>query len=107
MATSTLHLAPQPPVDHGTPTPPNGSGLTAVGLDRGWTSSPWLLRGSLIALLAGTGALYLWGLSANGYANSLYSAAVQAGSESWKACSTARWTRRTPSPWTSLPPRSG
>ena len=29
--------------------------------------------------------LYLWNLSASGYANSFYSAAVQAGSESWKA----------------------
>jgi 4-amino-4-deoxy-L-arabinose transferase-like glycosyltransferase len=29
--------------------------------------------------------LYLWGLGASGWANSFYSAAVQAGSESWKA----------------------
>ena len=29
--------------------------------------------------------LYLWGLSASGYANSFYSAAAQAGSQSWKA----------------------
>lgn len=29
--------------------------------------------------------LYLYGLSASGYANSFYSAAVQAGSQSWKA----------------------
>ena len=29
--------------------------------------------------------LYLWSLSASGYANSFYSAAVQAGSQSWKA----------------------
>jgi 4-amino-4-deoxy-L-arabinose transferase-like glycosyltransferase len=28
---------------------------------------------------------YLWGLSASGYANSFYSAAAQAGSQSWKA----------------------
>jgi 4-amino-4-deoxy-L-arabinose transferase-like glycosyltransferase len=44
-----------------------------------------VLRGSLLALLAATAVLYIWGLSANGYANSFYSAAVQAGSESWKA----------------------
>nr|SBO92018.1 4-amino-4-deoxy-L-arabinose transferase and related glycosyltransferases of PMT family [Nonomuraea gerenzanensis] len=36
-------------------------------------------------LLAGTAVLYLWGLGASGWANSFYSAAVQAGSQSWKA----------------------
>ncbi len=36
-------------------------------------------------LLAGTAVLYLWGLSASGWANSFYSAAAQAGSQSWKA----------------------
>ena len=30
-------------------------------------------------------ALYTWNLAASGYANSFYSAAVQAGAESWKA----------------------
>lgn len=47
--------------------------------------SLWLQRGSLIALLIGTAVLYLLGLSASGYANSFYSAAAQAGSESWRA----------------------
>ncbi|MET1004525.1 MAG: glycosyltransferase family 39 protein, partial [Propionibacteriaceae bacterium] len=50
-----------------------------------WTSRPAIRRGSFIALLVGTAVLYLWGLSASGYANSFYSAAVQAGSQSWKA----------------------
>src|SRR2546425_10534529 len=36
-------------------------------------------------LLLATGLLYLYNLSASGYANSFYSAAVQAGSKSWKA----------------------
>ncbi len=36
-------------------------------------------------LLAGTAALYLIGLGRSGYANSFYSAAAQAGSQSWKA----------------------
>ena len=40
---------------------------------------------SLIVLLAATALLYLWDLGASGYANSFYSAAAQAGSESWKA----------------------
>ena len=43
------------------------------------------VRPSLLALLAATGVLYLWGLGASGWANAFYSAAVQAGSVSWKA----------------------
>jgi 4-amino-4-deoxy-L-arabinose transferase-like glycosyltransferase len=39
----------------------------------------------LAALLFLTAALYLWGLSHNGYANSYYAAAVQAGTHSWNA----------------------
>jgi 4-amino-4-deoxy-L-arabinose transferase-like glycosyltransferase len=37
------------------------------------------------ALLVLTGVLYIWGLGASGWGNAFYSAAVQAGSESWKA----------------------
>lgn len=40
---------------------------------------------ALAALLIGTALAYLWNLSANGWANSFYAAAVQAGSVSWKA----------------------
>lgn len=43
------------------------------------------LRPGFAVLLVATAALYLWNLSSSGYANSFYSAAVQAGSESWKA----------------------
>ncbi len=39
----------------------------------------------MLALLAATALLYLWGLGASGWANSFYSAAAQAGSASWKA----------------------
>lgn len=42
-------------------------------------------RPALVALLAGTALLYLWNLSASGYANEFYAAAVQAGTQSWKA----------------------
>jgi len=42
-------------------------------------------RPALAVLLLVTAALYLWDLSSSGWANSFYSAAVQAGSESWKA----------------------
>ena len=47
--------------------------------------SPALQRGSLIAILVATAALYLWNLGASGYANSFYSAAAQAGSQDWKS----------------------
>ncbi|MFJ6410835.1 ArnT family glycosyltransferase [Streptomyces hydrogenans] len=46
--------------------------------------APWV-RPAFLGLLVVTTALYLWNLSASGYANSFYSAAVQAGGESWKA----------------------
>ncbi|MEV0602266.1 glycosyltransferase family 39 protein [Streptomyces sp. NPDC050315] len=46
---------------------------------------PRWARPGLLLLLAVTAALYLWDLGASGYANQFYSAAVQAGSESWKA----------------------
>ena len=42
-------------------------------------------RPALAALLGLTAFLYLWDLGASGWANSYYSAAAQAGSESWKA----------------------
>ncbi|MEW1931533.1 glycosyltransferase family 39 protein [Rhodococcus sp. NPDC079359] len=48
------------------------------------TSPRWELVG-LVALLFGTGIAYIWGLGASGWANSFYSAAIQAGSVSWKA----------------------
>jgi len=43
------------------------------------------VRPALVALLALTAVAYLWDLSASGYANSFYAAAVQAGTKSWKA----------------------
>jgi 4-amino-4-deoxy-L-arabinose transferase-like glycosyltransferase len=52
---------------------------------RGREADPAWVRPSLLALLAATALLYLWGLGASGYANSFYSAAVQAGTRSWKA----------------------
>jgi len=52
---------------------------------RGHPDDPAWARPALLALLAGTAVLYLWGLSASEWANSYYSAAAQAGSQSWKA----------------------
>jgi len=49
------------------------------------TEDPRWVRPAVAALLVATGFLYLWGLGASGWANSFYSAAVQAGSVSWKA----------------------
>jgi 4-amino-4-deoxy-L-arabinose transferase-like glycosyltransferase len=54
-------------------------------LVRGRPADPRWVRPALLALLLGTGILYVWDLGASGWANSFYSAAVQAGSQSWKA----------------------
>src|SRR6202453_4880587 len=56
-----------------------------AGGRRGRRSSPGWVRPALIALLLGTAIAYIWDLSASGYANSFYAAAVQAGTKSWKA----------------------
>ncbi|TFI30626.1 glycosyltransferase family 39 protein [Streptomyces sp. 4R-3d] len=46
--------------------------------------APWV-RPAFLALLLAALVLNLWSLGDSGYANSFYSAAVQAGGESWKA----------------------
>jgi 4-amino-4-deoxy-L-arabinose transferase-like glycosyltransferase len=51
----------------------------------GPAGAPTWVRPAVVALLAATAVLYLWNLSESGYANSFYSAAVQAGTRSWKA----------------------
>jgi 4-amino-4-deoxy-L-arabinose transferase-like glycosyltransferase len=68
----------------GRPTPPDDRRR----LERIWRSpadQPRWARPALLGLLALTAVLYLWDLSASGYANSFYAAAVQAGTKSWKA----------------------
>ncbi|MFE9737769.1 ArnT family glycosyltransferase [Streptomyces sp. NPDC006477] len=65
------------------PAAPGAGRLTRLWRGRA-EDAPWV-RPAFLGLLAVTTALYLWNLSASGYANSFYSAAVQAGSESWKA----------------------
>ena len=52
---------------------------------QGRPDDPRWVRPCLIALLAATAGLYLWALGASGWANTFYSAAVQAGTKSWKA----------------------
>ncbi len=54
-------------------------------LIRGRDGDAVWIRPSLVALLAATAVLYLWGLADSGWANSFYAAAVQAGTHSWKA----------------------
>ena len=66
--------------------------VDSTGRPSGWrrairgrdTDAAWV-RPALLGLLVATAMLYLWGLGSSGWANSFYSAAVQAGSTSWKA----------------------
>jgi 4-amino-4-deoxy-L-arabinose transferase-like glycosyltransferase len=71
-----VHTSTLPAPTHPAPAPPP---------DGGRTSRPRWERLALAALLAGTALLYLWDLSASSYANDFYAAAVQAGTQSWKA----------------------
>ncbi|MDQ1539360.1 MAG: hypothetical protein QOH29_86 [Actinomycetota bacterium] len=67
---------------------PDGSAARPRRVERllyGKPTDPRWVRPALLALLVSTGVLYIWGLGASGWANSFYSAAVQAGSTSWKA----------------------
>ncbi|MBT2451127.1 glycosyltransferase family 39 protein [Streptomyces sp. ISL-43] len=70
MTTAALPLHPRPP------------SVTAAGAH---TARPGWERPAFVGLLLATAVLLLWDLGSSGYANSFYSAAVQAGSESWKA----------------------
>lgn len=84
-ATHSDHF-PAPP---GTPAAP----AHAVGrreplsrrIRRGRPGDPRWARPAFFGMLLVIVLAYLWNLSASGYANSFYSAAVQAGSQSWKA----------------------
>ncbi|MFD8045680.1 ArnT family glycosyltransferase [Streptomyces chartreusis] len=75
---------PTPPI---TPAPDAGEPKQPFvrRLWRGRPEDPRWARPAFLGLLLATLLLYLYNLSASGYANSFYSAAVQAGSESWKA----------------------
>ncbi len=77
------------PADIGAGAPPPWSPAPRRGWParfvRGKESDAAWVRPALLALLVGTAVLYIWGLGASGWANSFYSAAVQAGTKSWKA----------------------
>ena len=74
MTTTTIDSPGAPPR---APQPPSA--------DRPSGLSPLVGRLSLALTLLAVAALYTWNLSASGYANSFYSAAAQAGAQSWTA----------------------
>src|SRR3984957_18081357 len=65
--------------------PPPRRGTALRRLWRGRPGDPAWVRPVLVGLLVVAGFLYLWDLSASGWANGFYSAAVEAGTKSWKA----------------------
>jgi 4-amino-4-deoxy-L-arabinose transferase-like glycosyltransferase len=73
------------PVAPAAPADDSGHATRWRRMIRGRESDPAWVRPSLVALLVGTALLYIVGLGASGWANSFYSAAVQAGTKSWKA----------------------
>ncbi|MFL5998298.1 MAG: ArnT family glycosyltransferase [Streptomyces sp.] len=77
--------APEAPV--APPAPESGEPQQPLArrLWRGRPEDPRWARPAFRGLLLATAALYFYNLSASGYANSFYSAAVQAGTKSWKA----------------------
>jgi 4-amino-4-deoxy-L-arabinose transferase-like glycosyltransferase len=75
---------PAPMTDGGPPDRPTRP-TRRQRLVRGRPEDPTWVRPAFFGLLIATAVLYLWGLNASGWANSFYSAAAQAGSESWKA----------------------
>ncbi|MGY4982261.1 glycosyltransferase family 39 protein [Streptomyces sp. 900105755] len=103
MSTDTEHPAPWGPPPTAPPTAPPrpqqapdvpaapapGSGEPKQPfvrrLWRGRPEDPRWVRPAFFGLLLATAVLYFWNLSVNGYSNSFYSAAVQAGTKSWKA----------------------
>jgi 4-amino-4-deoxy-L-arabinose transferase-like glycosyltransferase len=77
--------APAPASDQAPTWPPPPRRGRLVRFVRGKESdAPWV-RPALLTLLVATAVLYLWDLGASGWGNSFYSAAVQAGTKSWKA----------------------
>jgi 4-amino-4-deoxy-L-arabinose transferase-like glycosyltransferase len=94
MASRPYFDDPPPPPPPSLPVPGTAGGIRrgeappltwARQLVRGRAEDAAWVRPSLIGLLGIAALLYLWDLSASGWANAFYSAAVQAGSSSWKA----------------------
>ncbi|MEO5981545.1 MAG: glycosyltransferase family 39 protein [Pedococcus sp.] len=87
MDTMTLHRS----TSDGTPAPPAAATAPPAApgrlqrLWRGHEADPSWARPALLGLLFATALFYFYNLTSSGYANSFYSAAVQAGSQSWEA----------------------
>ncbi|MGO4595248.1 ArnT family glycosyltransferase [Leifsonia sp. 2TAF2] len=82
---STTVTPAAPPTSRNTAAPPGRLRGALRQLVRGRESAAAWERPALLVLLAMTALLYLWDLAASGYANSFYSAAVQAGGVNWEA----------------------
>ncbi|MFJ3797875.1 ArnT family glycosyltransferase [Streptomyces sp. NPDC090088] len=104
MSTDTDHTAQwgppptAPPPPHHAPDVPDVPAAQAPAPDSGAPEQPFVrrlwhgrpedprwARPAFLGLLLATAVLYFYNLSVNGYSNSFYSAAVQAGTKSWKA----------------------
>ena len=91
-ASGVLDPPDAPDAARWTPTPerrprghPRRAGAWAGRFVRGKESDAVWVRPALLALLVGTAVLVPLGPRRHGWANSFYSAAVQAGTKSWKA----------------------
>jgi 4-amino-4-deoxy-L-arabinose transferase-like glycosyltransferase len=84
MSITAVPPAVTPPVTPVTSEPSVPPPVDATSDGGGTSRQRWVLP-ALIALLSVTAVAYLWDLSASGYANTFYAAAVQAGTKSWKA----------------------
>ncbi|MEU1345562.1 glycosyltransferase family 39 protein [Streptomyces sp. NPDC005795] len=82
---TTLDHLPAPPQTAGSPSRGRTGGSLPHRVWRGRPEDPRWARPAFLAMLLVITLAYLWNLGASGYANSFYSAAVQAGSQSWKA----------------------
>ena len=67
------------------PTSTTGPDQTTAATAATSSRDPSWVRPALLSLLAATAVFYLWNLTSSGYANAFYSAAAQAGADSWKA----------------------
>ena len=79
--TASTPVAPMPTAD----APPGRARAILRRLVRGREDAAAWERPALLGLLAVTLLLYVWDLAASGWANSFYSAAVQAGSVNWES----------------------
>jgi 4-amino-4-deoxy-L-arabinose transferase-like glycosyltransferase len=78
-------LAPMSTTSLPLPSRPVIASARVRGLVRGRAEDPAWVRPALLALLAAAAFMYLYKLTASGYSNTYYAAAVKSASVSWKA----------------------